>query len=80
MKRLFAVVMLCGAAIVSFTTCARSEQIVSPKPASETGNLSNDLVLLPPLPPGKTTILGGEIRNFDPVRDQFSLQIYGHDR
>ena len=32
---------------------------------------------LPPIPRGKTTILGGEIRNFDPVRDQFSLQIYG---
>src|SRR5579863_10316900 len=32
---------------------------------------------LPPIPQGKTTILGGQIRNFDPVRDQFSLQIYG---
>ncbi len=32
---------------------------------------------LPPIPRGKTTIIGGQIRNFDPVRDQFSLQIYG---
>jgi len=80
MKRIFAVVMLCGAAIVFLTTCARSEQpeqIVSPKPAAAPDNVSNGLVPLPPLPQGKTTILGGEIQNVDPVRDQFSLQIYG---
>jgi hypothetical protein len=80
MKRFFAVVMLCGAAIVFLAACARSEQseqIVSPKPAAEPENVSNGLVSLPPLPQGKTTILGGEIQNVDPVRDQFSLQIYG---
>ncbi|HEY1806402.1 MAG TPA: hypothetical protein VGG45_18165 [Terracidiphilus sp.] len=32
---------------------------------------------LPPAPRGKTTILGGQIRSFDPVRDEFALQIYG---
>jgi hypothetical protein len=32
---------------------------------------------LPPVPEGTTTILGGAIRNMDPVRDQFSLDIYG---
>jgi hypothetical protein len=47
---------------------------VGTKPAAEP---DKDSVSLPPLPPGKTTILGGEIRNFDPVRDQFSLRIYG---
>jgi len=77
MKKLLEVVVLCGAAIVFLATCARSQQIVSvvgTKPAAEP---DKDSVSLPPLPPGKTTILGGEIRNFDPVRDQFSLRIYG---
>lgn len=32
---------------------------------------------LPPLPPGKSTIFGGSIRDVDPVRDQFLLDIYG---
>jgi hypothetical protein len=32
---------------------------------------------LPPLPRGKTTIFGGEIRNVDPVRDQLTLGVFG---
>jgi hypothetical protein len=77
MKRMGAVLMLCGAAMAFPATGARSQQLVSSQPANEPDNLSSGLVSLPPLPPGKTTILGGQIRNFDPVRDQFSLRIYG---
>jgi len=32
---------------------------------------------VPPLPRGKSTILGGGIRSVDPVRDQLTLDIYG---
>jgi len=32
---------------------------------------------IPRLPRGKTTIFGGSIRNFDPVRDQFTLSVVG---
>jgi hypothetical protein len=32
---------------------------------------------LPPMPPGKSTVMGGEIRNVDPVRDQFTLKVFG---
>jgi hypothetical protein len=32
---------------------------------------------IPRLPPGKTTIFGGAIRSFDPVRDQFTLDVVG---
>ncbi len=32
---------------------------------------------LPPGPPGKATVLGGKIGNLDPVRDQFTLKVYG---
>lgn len=69
--------VLCGAAMVIPAASARSQQFVSLKPAAEPDNLLNDAGSLPPLPSGKTTILGGKIRSFDPVRDQFSLQIYG---
>lgn len=77
MKKTCAVLMLCGAAVAFAATCARSQQLVNSKPPADPDHLSNDPGSLPPLPPGKTTILGGEIRSFDPVRDQFSLQIYG---
>jgi hypothetical protein len=68
---------------------AQSQQLVTSQPAAEPDKsavpekvaapdeLIRDSVSLPPLPPGKTTIMGGQIRNFDPVKDQFSLQIYG---
>lgn len=32
---------------------------------------------MPPVPPGKSTVLGGEIRQVDAVRDQLTLQPYG---
>lgn len=77
MKGISAILMLCGAATAITAASARSQQLVSSQPATAPSNLSSDLTSLPPLPPGKTTILGGQIRDFDPVRDQFSLRIYG---
>jgi len=82
MKNTCAIVVLWGAAMVFSPASARSQQLVSSQPAAEPDkaaapdNLTGDSVSLPPLPPGKTTIMGGQIRNFDPVRDQFSLQLY----
>jgi hypothetical protein len=38
---------------------------------------SAGLPALPPLPPGKATVMGGEIHNVDPVRDQFTLKVPG---
>lgn len=32
---------------------------------------------LPPMPPGKSTVVGGEIRRVDPVRDQIALKVFG---
>jgi hypothetical protein len=32
---------------------------------------------LPSTPPGKSTVIGGAIRDVDPVRDQFTLKIFG---
>src|ERR1700744_4747676 len=32
---------------------------------------------LPPIPRGKSTIFGGQIRELDPVRDQMTLRVFG---
>jgi hypothetical protein len=32
---------------------------------------------LPPRPQGKSTVIGGAIQNVDPVRDQFTLKVFG---
>jgi hypothetical protein len=53
----------------------------SPPPASQSapgpGNAAANLSALPPEPPGKSTILGGEIRFIDPVKDVIVLKIFG---
>jgi len=43
------------------------------QPIAETVSPSSGFPVIPPLPPGKTTVMGGTIRNLDLVRDQFSL-------
>lgn len=87
MGRLLRAVLLVGAVLASAATPARPQQLVNPRPAlgsdnpsienSSGENPSGDLDTLPPAPTGKSTILGGAIKDFDPVRDQFSLHIYG---
>ena len=47
-----------------------SASVKSEKPAVS-------LADVPPLPQGKSTILGGQIRAIDPVRDRFVLHVYG---
>jgi hypothetical protein len=47
---------------------------------ADLGTTSSAASFLPPLPKtplGKTTVIGGMIRNVDPVRDQLTLGIYG---
>jgi hypothetical protein len=43
------------------------------KPASELHNSSD----LPPLPSGKSTVIGGSIRQVDGVRDQLTINVFG---
>ncbi len=40
-------------------------------------NVHDDVSAFPPLPTGKSTILGGAIRDVDPVLDRFTLNIVG---
>ena len=45
--------------------------------ASEAENGSAKVPALPAAPHGKSTVIGGEIQNVDPVRDQLRLKAYG---
>ena len=81
MVRFLAVVLLVSLAGVSFPKIsaaqAAPDQNSAPKPAISPENAAGDVQTLPPEPPGKSTILGGEIRFVDPVRDVLVLRVFG---
>lgn len=75
---------VCECALVSLIVLASSGMIRS-QAASDTdfksdlkaANNYEDASAMPPLPTGKSTILGGTIRDVDPVLDRFTLGIVG---
>ncbi len=56
---------------------AQAAPVSASETIAEIAMPGGDLPGLPSSPKGKTTIMGGAIRKLDPVRDQFSLEIYG---
>jgi hypothetical protein len=78
MEHLFTTIVLGGLAIGQMSAShLRSEQLPGPQPALQSDPALNDASALPPAPRGKSTILGGEIRNVDPVRDELALRVFG---
>ena len=70
--------MACALALAQLSFAQPRPQSASALPAnSRPDPPAGDLPSLPPLPPGVSTILGGEIRGVNPVLDEFSLRIYG---
>jgi len=63
-------------ALLSFVH-AQSQPVTGPQPDLKSATTSGDFNVLPPPPHGKSTILGGQIRNVDPVLDQFTLGVVG---
>jgi hypothetical protein len=55
----------------------QSQPVTGPQPDLKSATTSGNFDVLPPLPRGKSTILGGQIRNVDPVLDQFTLEVVG---
>src|ERR1700704_3652741 len=54
---------------------------VSPNTISPgTGASARPRLRIPPLPPGKTTLIGGTIQKVDHVRDRLILQAFGGKR
>lgn len=78
MGRLFAVAALGAAALTQLNVVnAEPRQTVAAQVVSNSGSGSADLSVLPPLPQGTRTVMGGVIRTIDPVRDQLKLEVFG---
>ena len=78
MGRILAVVMLSSLATAQLSFAnAKSEQKAGTQSVSPSESTAGVLPSLPPMPPGKSTVIGGAIRKVDPVRDQVTLKVYG---
>jgi hypothetical protein len=73
MIRLFALAMLSSVALAqSSAPLPNPPQDAIPAPA-----VAPPSKALPPDPAGPSTVIGGEVRNVDPVRDQLTLRVFG---
>ena len=78
MERILSVVVLGGIVIAqTLLASAQSSQTADPNSVFKSESASGGLPSLRAIPRGKSTILGGEIRNVDPVLDRFNLQVMG---
>jgi hypothetical protein len=78
MEQIIATIIFVGMATVQMSGAgAMSGQVAIPKSTlmPETAPLNS--TALPSVPKGKSTILGGEIQNVDPVRDRLTLRVFG---
>jgi hypothetical protein len=73
MIRLCAIAMVSTMAMAQSTASAPQTSLDSIPPPAVAPEAKN----LPPIPTGKSTVIGGEIRNVDPVRDQITLKVFG---
>src|SRR5689334_10986960 len=78
MRRFLILTILNGVAVAQIAS-------LNPKPGMDPANppvskleaSSTPLPDLPPIPVGKSTVIGGAIRNIDAVRDQITLNVFG---
>lgn len=74
MSSLFQAAALGGLALLPAPViCAQSALVRSASSDVASGSLTD----IPPAPKGQSTIFGGAIRDFDPVRDRFTLDVVG---
>jgi Domain of unknown function (DUF5666) len=78
MERLRTAVVLASLAMAPLSVVhAQSQPVSGPQPDLKSATTTGDFDELPLPPRGKSTILGGQIRNVDPVLDQFTLAVVG---
>ena len=72
-------VVAAGAIAAHFaqTSSAQALSEAAVKSAINASSTTADLPAVPALPMGRSTALGGEIQDIDPVLDRFTLRIYG---
>jgi hypothetical protein len=77
MGRLFPVILLGGLSLIVLPAADAQTQLVSQPSSLKSTSVLGDIPGLPPAPRGKSTIIGGEIRSVDPVRDELTLKVFG---
>src|SRR5215472_12308346 len=68
---------LFSSAIAALLSTADAQQMPSQQPDVKSAFATADFSELPAMPRGKSTVLGGQITNIDPVLDEFTLRIFG---
>jgi hypothetical protein len=77
MNSVLALIMLGSVAAAQLLVADASSQIASRQSALRSASVPADSSALPSAPNGKSTVLGGEIRKVDPVRDELILGVFG---
>lgn len=77
MARFLAAILFVTATVCWFSAEGQQAAPQDPMSAIHSDKPAGNLSVLPLLPSGKSTVIGGAIRNVDQVRDQFSLKVYG---
>ena len=78
MNRSFAAAIFGGIVIAQVLAApAQSQQLADPHAVVGPDIASATLSTLPAVPRGRSTILGGVVKDIDRVRDEFRLQVYG---
>jgi len=78
MGRIFAAILLSSVTITQLLFAeARAEQTANKQFIASPEGAAGSLPSLPPIPRGKSTVMGGSISNVDPVRDQLALNVSG---
>ncbi|MGA2848728.1 MAG: hypothetical protein ABSE46_07020 [Terracidiphilus sp.] len=78
MDRFFAVVLFGVVATTQVSLASAMPQEVAGRlPSLDSESAAVDIPALPPVPGGKSTIMRGEMKKVDPVRDQITMKIFG---
>jgi hypothetical protein len=78
MGRFFAIAVLGCMTIAQFSLAQQNSEIKPAiQPSASVKSESSISPELPPLPRGHSTVIGGAIRDVDPVRDRLTLKVFG---
>jgi hypothetical protein len=77
MNSVLALIMLGSVATAQLLVADASSQVAGQQAALRPASAPVDSSALPSAPRGKSTVLGGEIRKVDPVRDELILGVFG---
>ncbi|UWZ83931.1 DUF5666 domain-containing protein [Occallatibacter riparius] len=77
MKPVLVLAMIGGAFVIQWSAASASGQASVSASSVRTESTASRLTDIPPMPKGKSTVMGGSIRDVDQVRDRFVLNVYG---